>query len=316
MNKRDLMLSFTDRPNSIPYTPAAFFLHFDNQYHRGQSAIDKHLEFFHYTGMDFVKIQYELSFPSQPEIKAPSDWVKLRLPPADFYQDQWDIVAGLVKAAGREALVLMTLYSPFMCAGQIVDRDLVLAHIYEDPDAFKKGIERITQSLRVFVQGCIQRGIDGFYHSTQGGETFRLGNSPLFDTYVKSYDLSLMQEINQATRFNILHICDYHGGYSDLTPFLDYPGDVINSSLELGDARISAKSVSKMFERPFMGGMDRKGILTSGNKEAIVTAVQSVIANAPAEFILAADCTVPGDTDWYNLKTAIDTAHNPRFSRR
>ncbi|MFN2153479.1 MAG: uroporphyrinogen decarboxylase family protein, partial [Anaerolineales bacterium] len=221
MNKRDLMLGFLDPQYKSPYIPAAFFLHFDPHFHRGQPAIDKHLEFFRYTGMDFVKIQYELAFPTQPEIQKPDDWANLQLPDDDFYQDQWDLAAGLVQAAGKDALVLMTLYSPFMCAGQIADKDRVLAHLQQDPESFKKGIQRITDSLLAFVRGCIQRGIDGFYHSTQGAETFRLGGSPWFDACIKPYDLALMQEINQTSGFNILHICDYHGGYSDLSPFLD-----------------------------------------------------------------------------------------------
>ncbi len=309
MNKRDLMLGFLDPSFTSPHIPAAFFLHFDPIYHRGQPAIDKHLEFFQYTGMDFVKIQYELAFPAQPQIQDVSDWANLKLPDSDFFQDQWDLAAGLVKAAGKDALVLMTLYSPFMCAGQIVDKDIVLAHLKQDPDAFKRGIARITDSLLVFVRGCIQRGIDGFYHSTQGAETFRLGGSPLFDVCIKPYDLALMQEINQLSSFNILHICDYHGSYKDLTPFLDYPGDVVNCSLFMDDEILTPRIIAEMFGRPFMGGLERKGVLAHGDDSEIKAAVESVISDAPHQFILGADCTVPGSTPWSNLRTAVDCAH-------
>ena len=34
-----------------------------------------------------------------------------------------------------------------------------------------------------------------------------------------------------------------------------------------------------------------------------------LIEQAPSRFILAADCTVPNETPWDNLKLAIDTAH-------
>src|SRR5690349_9781922 len=63
MNKRDSILSLIDDTASPDYIPAAFFLHFDSAYHQGEAAIDKHLEFFRATGMDFVKIQYEQPFP-------------------------------------------------------------------------------------------------------------------------------------------------------------------------------------------------------------------------------------------------------------
>jgi len=59
MNKRDTVLSQISSTTLSDYVPAAFFMHFDRSYHQGQAAIDKHLEFFRHTGMDFVKIQYE-----------------------------------------------------------------------------------------------------------------------------------------------------------------------------------------------------------------------------------------------------------------
>jgi len=37
--------------------------------------------------------------------------------------------------------------------------------------------------------------------------------------------------------------------------------------------------------------------------------VEKLLPQAPQRFILAADCTVPGDTPWENLKAAIEAAH-------
>ena len=68
MNKREMVLSLLDKAKKQEYFPAAFFLHFDELYQRGQAAVDKHLEYFRHTGMDFVKIQYENKFPVRPEI--------------------------------------------------------------------------------------------------------------------------------------------------------------------------------------------------------------------------------------------------------
>ena len=43
MNKREAVLSLLDTGQKPGYIPAAFFLHFDPAYRRGQPAIDKHL---------------------------------------------------------------------------------------------------------------------------------------------------------------------------------------------------------------------------------------------------------------------------------
>jgi len=310
MKKRDLVLQVLDENSHQPYIPAAFFLHFDPQYHHGQAAIDKHMDYFRYTGMDFVKIQYETVFPFRDEIRKPEDWLKMPCYDMDFYQDQVDIARGLVEAAGKEALVIMTLYSPFMCAGHTVGGDVLVEQIRADPEAVKKGMEIITESLRTFVRACIAAGVDGFYHSTQGGEASRLEGLTLFEECVKPFDLSLMNEINEKCEFNILHVCDYVDGYTDLTQFLDYPGDVVNCSLKLGDQHLSTEYVSKLFGRPFMGGVERLGTILNGSPTAVHTMVRQILTDAPERFILGADCTIPSTVNWENLKTAIQTAHD------
>ena len=309
MNKREVMLSLLDENFQTPYIPAAFFIHFDSKFHRGQAAINQHLAYFNFTQMDFIKIQYENRFPVRAEIKKPEDWARMPCYGFDFYEDQINIAKGLVDAAGKDTLVIMTLYSPFMCAGHSVGKDLLAQHLRENPEQTKRGIEIITESLMIFVKGCMDVGIDGFYHSTQGGETHRFEGSPVFENCIKPYDLALMEEINQVCEFNILHVCDYEGGYSDLAPFIDYPGHIVNASLVLDGKPINAGQASKLFGRPFMGGLDRHGLISSGNHQEIKEKVIEICAQAPKKFILGADCTLPGDINWENIRLAINTAH-------
>jgi uroporphyrinogen decarboxylase len=308
MNKRDAMLRLLDPSYRQESVPAAFFLHFDPAFHRGQAAIDKHLEFFRFTGMDMVKIQFEHRMPPM-EIKSPKDWARVPLRGKEFWEEPLAVVKGLVDAAKKEAVVILTLYSPFMLAGQIAGQETVVRHIQEDPEAFKKGIGIITDGVLVLVKECARLGLDGFYSSTQGRESGRLADAKAFDECIRPYDLSLMTEINRICPFNILHVCDYHLPYADISPFTSYPGQVVNTSLKLVGREISSKEVAQMFNRPFMGGLDRKGVLATGPEEAIRTAARKTIDDAPERFILAADCTVPADTPWENLRTAIRSAH-------
>jgi uroporphyrinogen decarboxylase len=312
MNKRNMILGLADAKQPLPYVPAAFFLHFPPEYHAGQAAVDKHLEYFRHTGMDFVKIQYERTFPTLAQIQTPDDWVKMPAYRRDFFDGQLAAVKGLVQAVGGESVVVMTLYSPFMCAGQTAGAARVAEHLNREPEKVRKGLEVITESLLGFVRECAGLGVDGFYTSTQGGEAGRLAKPQVFNEYVKPFDLMLMQEANRACPFNILHVCDYHLAYNDFSPFLDYPGTVVNSPLEVGGRRLSPKEASELFKRPYMGGLDRKGVLLNGTPEQIRQAVAEVIAQAPSRFILGADCTVLSETPWENLKIAIDAAHSSR----
>lgn len=311
MNKRDVLLDLIHGRASWDYIPAAFFMHFDPAHQEGQAAVDKHLEYFRATGMDFVKIQFEQRLPPGPSIHKADDWAQIPLYPESFFVPTQRVVEGLVRAAHDEALVVMTLYSPFMLAMQLAGGVDLAQHLRENPDAVVKGLATMTQNVLNLVRGCLRAGVDGFYVSTQGGETFRFGDGDFFRRYIKPTDLSVWEEI-KGCPFNILHVCDYVGGYDDLTPFLDYPGHVVNCSLTLGERTLTPSEVSQLFDRPYMGGMERKGIIATGSAAEVGAAARSVLAQAPERFILAADCTVPGDTPWENLKAAIDAAHQHR----
>ncbi len=309
INKRERMLGWLAGQNTSSYTPAAFFLHFGNDYKTGTAAAQRHREFFHYTDMDFVKIQFEQTYARQEFLQKPGDWSKLRLAKIDFYEPLLQTVRELVRTEKKNSLILMTLYSPFMCAGQCATAPVLIRHLEENPEAVKKGLEILAESQLVFVHACIKEGVDGFYASTQGGEAKRFSNPAIFRDYVKPFDLVSMKEIAPACPFNILHVCDYVAPYDNYAAFYDYPGHVVNCNVKLTDRHLSAQEVTASFQRPFMGGMDRHGILAVGTPEQVETEVRSVVKGAPRPFLLGADCTVEANTNWDRLKHAIAVAH-------
>ena len=312
-NKRDLILSLINDDKPQQYFPAGFFIHFGEGYKTGDPAIRKHLEYFRSTDMDFMKIQYEKTFPRIPGIQKPADWARMPLHKKDFYEEPLAVIKGIVREAKKEAPVIATFYSPFACAGHTTSDEMITRHLEEDPEQTKKGLEIITESLLIYVRECIKLGVDGFLQSTQGGEGGRFTDYSLFTDYVKPFDLVAGREMEEGCSSNILHICDHSGNYDDYSAFVDYPGHIINSSLELTNGRtISTREMYQLFKRPFMGGMHKRGIMVSGTHTEISSAVEEVLSRAPAKFVLAASCTLPGDIDWTNIKTAIDTAHRYR----
>jgi uroporphyrinogen decarboxylase len=118
-----------------------------------------------------------------------------------------------------------------------------------------------------------------------------------------------MQEIDRSSRFNILHVCDYNGPYADLSPYLDYPGHLVNCNPRLTTGTLAWKDIARMFRRPCMGGLDRHGVVATGSPAGIATAVGEVLKEASAPFVLGADCTLPGDSKWDNIRAAVAAAH-------
>jgi uroporphyrinogen decarboxylase len=309
-SKREAILSLIHDDKPQEYYPASFFIHFGDGYKVGEPAVQKHLEYFRFTNMDFMKIQYEKTFPKIPGIQKPSDWASMPLHKKDFYEEPLAVIKGIVNEAKKEAPVIATFYSPFACAGHTTSDEMITRHLEEDPEKTKKGLEIITESLLIYVKACIKLGVDGFLQSTQGGEGGRFTDNSLFTDYVKPFDLAAGREMEAGCTSNILHICDHLGNYDDYSAFVDYPGHIINSSLDLTNGRTtSSREMYQLFQRPFMGGMHKRGIMVSGTPEEISDEVKHVLAEAPVKFVLAASCTLPGDIDWANIKIAIDTAH-------
>jgi uroporphyrinogen decarboxylase len=303
------MLAWLAGQSSPNYTPAAFFLHFGDDYKAGSAAAKRHLEFFRHTDMDFVKIQFEQTYSRQEFLQKPADWSRLKLAGLDFYEPLLQTVRELVKAEKKNSLILMTLYSPFMCAGHCATAPVLLQHLEENPEAVKKGLEILTESQLLFVRACIKAGVDGFYTSTQGSEANRFSNPAIFTKYVKPYDLVSMNEIAIACPFNILHVCDYVAPYADYDAVFEYPGHVINCNTNLTGRQMSGQEITKLFKRPFIGGLDRHGVIAKGTPAQVEAEIRQVVKNAPRPFLLGADCTVEADTSWDRLKHAISVAH-------
>jgi len=309
VNKRERMLQWLEGKIEPGYTPAAFFLHFEEPYKLGQGAATQHLNYFRQTDMDFVKIQFEKEYEPVHFLKKPSDWAKLKPNPLEFYEPQLVAVREIVKTLKSEALVIMTLYSPFMWAGHTATRPVLLRHMEEDPMAVKKGLDTLVESQLLFVKECIKIGVDGFYMSTQGSETKQFKDPRLFSDFVKPSDLVAMKEAATNCPFNILHVCDYNAPYANYDAVLDYPGQVVNCNPKTTTKHLSWQEISSMFKRPIMGGLERLGVISKGSPAQIDQEVRRVLKNAPKQFILGADCTVAGDTDWNILRKAIDVAH-------
>ena len=200
MNKREALLRYLESDAVGEYVPAAFFLHFAPEFHGGQAAVDKHQEFFRFTNMDFVKIQFELELP-KVEVASTMDFDQVLGLPIECFVPQLEVVKGVVKALKSEALVILTLYSPFMLAGRMIGEEMLIRGLEEDPGHAFKALERVTDSLIGFVRECKKLGLDGFYHSTQGGESRRFASPETFLKWVKPTDHRVMNEIDETFEF-------------------------------------------------------------------------------------------------------------------
>jgi uroporphyrinogen decarboxylase len=314
INKREKVLAVLDQSKPNEYVPAAFFLHFKDKL--GQGAINSHLDFFRATNMDIVKVQYEIVVP-HIDIKNPKEWSKIPVYKKDFFEPQLAVIEALAKELKSEALILPTVYSPLSLAYQTVGKD-ALAHAKQDPDAVAKGLNNLALGIVNYIEEAIKRGADGFYISTQGGNSKHFGEGELFEKLVVPHDLTVSQAASDKALLNILHVCDYgESYYTNIRQFASYPGSIINApNVLLDGSPIKTKDIQKTFGRPVMGGLDRLGVIATGTVEEAKAAADKVLSEAAPNFILGADCTVPSETSYEKLRAVIDYAHEWRTNHR
>lgn len=309
-NKREVMQQFLSDTLDESYVPAAFFMHFGKDARTGEKAIDAHLRYFLSTSMDFVKIQFEQGY-GRIRIEKPEDWELIKPLPSDFFTPTLEIIKYIYDIAGANAMILPTVYSPFQMLIQSVGAKTVIAYAKTEPERVKKALEYFTEALIGYVKACKKIGVDGFYTPTQGGEIKFYEVPGFFETFVKPYDIRVMQECNTQTQFNILHICDYEGKYDDLTRFVSYPGQIINAPCEVADQPFSLQACEQLFKRPAMGGLYRKGAILKGSSDEIAKEIYELKKTLKGKrFILGADCTILPQTPMDNIRTAIKTSHH------
>ena len=316
-SKRERILQVLDQSRPNEYVPAAFFLHFENKL--GRKAVQDHKDFYRATNMDFVKVFYEIAVP-HIDIQSGKDWEKVPVYGEDFFEPQVAVIEDLAREFGKEAFILPTVYSPLALAYQTLGRDKDLKKLAEDnPVAFGKAIKNLSLSIENYLRAARKAGADGFYISTQGGD----GNSipeKIWKEQVRQWDKHVSEVANEIGEINILHICDYGTPFKNaeaLYGFADYPASIINVPLKFSDgSTLNLKEAQKRFGRPIFGGLERLGVIANGSIEEAKAEVDKVLENASPNFILGADCTVPGTTDWENLRAIIDYAHTWRQTHK
>lgn len=308
-NKREIVLRVLDQSKPNEYVPSAFFLHFPDKL--GPKAIEEHLAFFRATNNDILKVQYEV-LPPHWDIKTAADFSKVEVLPESYFDEQFKVIEGLAKAAGDEALVIPTVYSPLMILQIATDNDDIYKLAEKYPEEAEKAFEKLAYSIENYIRGARKHGADGFYVSSHGGNKEWFGQyNKVFLNHYRKWDKYISEVAAEVAPINILHICG--GEYEDLSDWADYPASIINLP-EFDTEKI--KKAQEVFHRPIFGGLDHHGVLINGTIEEAKAQIDKILENAPQNFILGANCTVPNDTDYGRLRELVDYVHTWRQNHK
>lgn len=324
-NKRELLLQVLDQSRPNDYVPVFFNIHFPDKF--GWKAVKSHIDWFRTTHVDFVNVKYEY-LPQRVEVNTPADWKKIKEVPTDEWTDQVLVVKELARELKGEALIIPTVYSPLALLSQATGvwgasdpaaaKKKLFALIKKDPKAVKPALEALTKSLVYYIHEARKAGADGFYISSQGGDIDSFGGK-LFRELIKPYDKQVSDAANEVAPFNILHICEAGGHFTaeSFNDYLDYPGSIVNVPYhEFQGPALTTQQVAALFKRPILGGLPRQSKIYNGTIEEAKAEVDEILRNAPANFILGADDSVPNDSDSEKLRALVDYVHSWRQTHK
>mgnify|MGYP003299325045 CR=1 FL=1 len=167
--------------------------------------------------------------------------------PEDFYRPTLEVVKGIQNIAGKDVYVLPTIYSPFQVAYHALSEKGIRYAATNRPDDLKRLLDNYANALKWLVRECKNAGIEGFYMTCQGGEKKYYNIPKFYDTFVKPYDLKVMNYCVEGTKMNMLHICDLEGVLDDLTRYKNYPGNIVNTPIDLDGKEFTMKKSMSLF---------------------------------------------------------------------
>ncbi|MCB9420562.1 MAG: uroporphyrinogen decarboxylase [Ardenticatenaceae bacterium] len=158
-------------------------------------------------------------------IQQPADWEKLA--PLDPYQGMLAKQLKALHLIGEELAgetpFITTIFAPLSQAKHLADNPAMLSHLRSHPDAFRRGLETITESTIRFIEAAKETGISGIYYAIQHARYPQMSPAE-YEMWARPYDLQILEAAGDLW-LNILHI---HSSDIMFDELADYPTAIVN----------------------------------------------------------------------------------------
>ena len=109
---------------------------------------------------------------------------------------------------GDEVDCIATLFSPLAALGLMAGclGEPLVSFVNEKPDAAKRALEHITETLTRHAQELLSAGASGIFFAPLQWTSLDVCPAPFYAEYGRPYDLQLLAAVADA-HFNMLHVC-------------------------------------------------------------------------------------------------------------
>ncbi|MFN8484981.1 MAG: uroporphyrinogen decarboxylase family protein [Anaerolineae bacterium] len=254
-----------------------------------------------FSGNAFVK-PVTLEVP----IQSTRDWAKLKPLPLDTGElaEQLEAIGLIRQGLGLDVYAIETVFNPVSIAGDMVaDKQTLVAHMQEDPQALHGALEVITETFRAFARRCLQAGASGLFFATTHWGSYDLLTDEQYAEFGRPYDLRVLDAVQDAP-LNVLHVCKNHNMALKLA---DYPVHAINWAVG-SPGNPSLEEVQKVTQAAVMGGF-RNETLLSGPESAIFAEARAAAeATGDRRWVLGPACSISVETPDAHVRAARQAA--------
>ena len=319
MDKRERIIAALHNQET-DYVPGCFWRHYTRAMERGEDLVQAHLDFYHETDADFIKISGDGYFGWPEEtvlnLREVSDLYHIGhlTPDHPFMKAQLERVRAIVSAVDGECCTFYTMFCPLSAFRLQVGWDKMMECIRTDPAAVMHACDVIADDLNALIEAMIRdAGLDGIFYSVQNAERTRFTLEE-YAAWVRPGDLKMLDFMNSVSDRNILHCCgwdaDEAGTCNHMESWKGYHAAAVSWASCVD--HVDVKGIKDLF--PGMaawGGFDNRigGLLNTGTKEEIQEETRRLIRTYGRKgFILGPDCSLPVDIDLQRIRWVAEAA--------
>lgn len=236
-------------------------------------------------------------------VQQPGDWEALR--PADprrgMLATQIEALRLVGKELGSKTPFIATVFSPLSMAKHLAGNEVALSHMRQSPDAFRRGLDTLTESIIRFIDAARATGIAGIYYAVQHA-AYPLLSREEFAAFGQPYDLRVLASAADLW-CNIVHL---HGKRVMFDQVADYPAPLLNWHDR--EAGISLKQGLDQFPGAASGGVSQWTLHREGPEGLLAEVADARQQTGGRRLVLGTGCVIMATTPLRNIRALREAA--------
>jgi uroporphyrinogen decarboxylase len=230
-------------------------------------------------------------------VREPGDWEALLPldPGRGMLKTQIEALKMIGEGLRGEVPFIATVFSPLSMAKHLAGKEIALSHMRQYPEAFRHGLEAMTESIVRFIDAARGAGVDGIYYAIQHA-VYPLMSREEYWAFGRPYDLRVLESA-AGLWCNMVHL---HGEQVMFDQVADYPVALLNWHDR--DAGISLAQGLAHTKAAASGGVSQWTLHQEDPAGTLSEARDAVAQTSGRRLLLGTGCVIMTTTPLRNIR--------------